>query len=327
MPDKRHLRIALLTSPLLGALVISPPFIVADMPWRVLPISFGIFTVATFAIWQLNFGLHARFGERRWLHYLSAYAIVAGVAVAVRLAKNPPFEELSSIPIIVSVIAAVSINTLILILYELLLLRDSYIRAEQENNQLRINQIETRLQLLRNQLHPHFLFNALGTLKTLIRRRPEQAQTYLVALSDFLRASLLFDSKRLISLREDWGIALNYLQLQGVRFGRGLEWEWKVDDTAADAWQLPPFTLQLLAENAVKHNRADEEQPLRICIETEDADNRILQITNNLQPKAALEAGSGIGLQNLGQRLTLLGGSPPEIVQNQDAFCVRIRCL
>jgi sensor histidine kinase YesM len=125
-------------------------------------------------------------------------------------------------------IQALSINIISLVLTELILLRNRKEKIETENARLRLANLEARHNQLKQQLHPHFLFNSLNTLKALIRKTPEQAEDYLVRLADLLRFSIYANKEE--SNREKEIICVNYLNMQQVRFGAALDYRIKSDN-------------------------------------------------------------------------------------------------
>ena len=125
---------------------------------------------------------------------------------------------------------ALSSNTIILIIQDLMLLREKKAIIESENAQLKIKNIEATYNQLKQQIHPHFLFNSLNTLKTLIRKKPEDAEAYLKKLSDFLRVSISFNNEDLAKLSDELKFCLDYLELQKGRFGEALKYSIEIPE-------------------------------------------------------------------------------------------------
>jgi two-component system LytT family sensor kinase len=200
-----------------------------------------------------------------------------------------------------------------------------YIRTQNEREiaQLRTANAETTNQLLRQQVQPHFLFNALNVLKTLIRKDPDQAQVYLLRLSDFLRTSFTQNKKSTSTLIEEIKICQDYLTMQKMRFGEALHIDMSIPPEFHDA-KLPFFSLQPLVENAIKHNQLTEESPLYIRIWVEDG---LLHVRNNLQRKWSVEDSTGNGLQNLSERYHLLTGKSLRVEDDGTYFMVTFCCL
>lgn len=152
---------------------------------------------------------------------------------------------------------------------------------------------ELQLQQLKAQMNPHFVFNALNTLDELIAVAPEQASSYLQHFASLYRMSLRYAEQQLVPLSDELNFARHYFQLMQLRLGDGYQLEIKTDDQAATYW-LPPFSLQLLLENALLHNQGSAAQPLRVAVVVRDGR---LEISNPLQPNPAaatdLLSGSG----------------------------------
>ncbi len=155
---------------------------------------------------------------------------------------------------------------------------------------------------LKNQLDPHFLFNSLNVLTSLIEEDPSQAQKFTTSLSKVYRYVLEQKSKNLISVDEELQFAKTYVRLLKMRFEDSIVFE--IPEKASDPEaKIVPLSLQLLLENAVKHNVVNSARPLHIRIYEE---NGFLVVSNNLQEKAVVKKSSGVGLQNIRQRYAIL---------------------
>lgn len=198
-------------------------------------------------------------------------------------------------------------------------------RIQLELMQLKSSNADTTNQLLKQQIQPHFLFNALNTLKSLIKKRPDTAEDYLIRLSDFLRASFSHKPSGLSTVAEELTICNNYMEMQKIRFGDSINYRVDIADTDPDLQHLlPVFSLQPLLENAIKHNIATIENPLTIKIVKE---NNYIMVSNNLQFKNSMETSTGNGLVNLKERYKIL--SEDEVIINNDnhTFSVKIKIL
>lgn len=162
---------------------------------------------------------------------------------------------------------------------------------------------QQRLQLLQQQLDPHFLFNNLNVLSVLMHKNPDSAEDFLDHFTSIYRYLLQQQDKSLVSLQQELEFARSYIYLLQQRFGNHYQINIAVTDDDAQTWLTIPASLQLLLENAVKHNQATAEQPLDITIFRQQ--DR-LEITNNKQPKAFAVESAGKGLENLNQRCQLI---------------------
>lgn len=176
---------------------------------------------------------------------------------------------------------------------------------------------------LKNQLDPHFLFNSLNVLTSLIEENPEAATHFTTSLSKVYRYVLEQKNKELVTLEEELKFASLYMSLLAVRFEDSIVY------TAPKTLKNPqakvvPLSLQLLLENAVKHNQVTPSKKLHITISEE---NETLVITNNMQPKQVLKESTGVGLRNIRDRYLLLTKRPVTIQENRKEFSVAIPIL
>ncbi|TDT50696.1 histidine kinase [Maribacter spongiicola] len=176
---------------------------------------------------------------------------------------------------------------------------------------------------LKNQLDPHFLFNSLNVLTSLIEEDPMQAQKFTTSLSKVYRYVLEQKSKNLISVDEELKFARTYVRLLKMRFEDSIVFEIPDAATNPEA-KIVPLSLQLLLENAVKHNVVTSSKPLHIRIYEEDD---YLYVVNNLQEKQVVKKSSGVGLQNIRQRYAILTKKEMQIFKTNKEFKVRLPML
>lgn len=235
-------------------------------------------------------------------------------------------------PIIAPIVFVFGINALSLFAIELVLSRASqaqfniqYANMQAENAMLRVKSLEAQHEKLKNQLHPHFLFNSLSALRSLIRRDPALAEQYLLKLSGFLRFSISHNEQNIVPLTEELRFSVDYLEMQKIRFRGALEYSVDIPvDHLSDAC-LPVFSLQLILENAIKHNQLTQEQPL--CIDIRYLESGWLLVENNIQVKLSADPASGIGLKNLSDRYKLLAHDDIRIENNSDLFKVYLKVI
>ncbi|WP_243471305.1 histidine kinase [Winogradskyella sp. MH6] len=176
---------------------------------------------------------------------------------------------------------------------------------------------------LKNQLDPHFLFNSLNVLTSLIEENPDSAQKFTTALSKVYRYVLEQKNKELVTVDEELNFARTYMSLLKMRFEDSIIFE--IPDKASNPEsKVVPLSLQLLLENAVKHNMVTSSKPLHIKI-YEDGNH--LVVMNNLQPKQIVKKSSGVGLENIKQRYQLLTERKVYINQREKDFAVAIPML
>lgn len=186
-------------------------------------------------------------------------------------------------------------------------------RLERENSQI-------RFETLKSQLNPHFLFNSLNVLSSLIKKDSEKAQSFIDEFSSVYRYTLDVIEKPVVELREEIDFAKSFLFLQKIRFDNAVDMEINVDASKLN-YLVPPLAVQTLLENAFKHNKATVENPLKIKIYNE---NDWLVVVNNLQPKIKGADSKGVGLNNLNKRYELLGEGLPQYSVTEKEYIARI---
>lgn len=184
---------------------------------------------------------------------------------------------------------------------------------------LRTEKYRGQVRLLRDQLNPHFLFNSFNVLIDVIYQDQDEAADYVRELSKFYRHILEVQSEDLVALDQELSFTRRYVALQQRRFGSALKVIEKL--TPHPQEEIPPLVLQLLVENAIKHNTASEQEPLEISIYHE-AD--FLVVENSLQRKQMVESGTGIGLENIVKRYQILTDKQVIISEKQGLFKVKL---
>ncbi|WP_395045922.1 2TM domain-containing protein [Flavobacterium sp.] len=180
-----------------------------------------------------------------------------------------------------------------------------------------------KFESLKNQIDPHFLFNSLNVLSSLIEENPENAQRFTTSLSKVYRYVLEQKDKELVSVEEELSFAKTYMNLLKMRFENSLTYELPTENINPEA-KVVPLSLQLLLENTVKHNVVSEQKPLNIKIFIE---GDCLVIQNNFQKKEVLQDRQGVGLQNIINRYGIISNRKVLIEQNENTFSVKIPVL
>jgi two-component system, LytTR family, sensor kinase len=193
-----------------------------------------------------------------------------------------------------------------------------------KNKSLEAENLKAQLNTLQQQLNPHFLFNSLNSLHSLIQEDAGKSQEFVQKLSLVLRYSLDFQKKELVSIAEELTFLEAYTYLLKIRFGEKLTIEYQNFDKIKGL--VPPLSLQLLIENAVNHNEISTQHPLSIFIHF-DVKNAIISVKNNLNPKRKPSEGAGLGLYNLDNRYMLLSQKHIDIQQDAHSFKVNIPVL
>lgn len=190
-----------------------------------------------------------------------------------------------------------------------------------EVEQLKQERLEAQLRSLSEQISPHFLFNSLSILQTML---PDDAsRNYIVQLSNVYRYLLAFHDNQLATLGEELAFMRSYVYILQERFEDAFQVKMDIDD-ALLLKKIPPLTLQLLVENAVKHNVVSLDDPL--CIELSSNGN-FLSIQNRKSPRISVESSTGKGLENIATRYRLLAEASINIQDSNDTFTVTIPLL
>lgn len=193
-------------------------------------------------------------------------------------------------------------------------------RIAVENEMLRAENLNSRYEALKNQLDPHFLFNSLNTLRSLIEDNTDKAEDFIQQLSVVLRYNL--QNKELVTLAQELDCVRSYCKMMKMRFGDNLLFEHNIDHGKYDHYHVLPLSIQGLIENAIKHNVISSKQPLTVHVYT-DNDNHLI-ISNKIQPKIGKEEGTGIGLANLAERYRLKWNEKVEIFDDGKNFSVTL---
>jgi two-component system LytT family sensor kinase len=183
---------------------------------------------------------------------------------------------------------------------------------------------KSQLQALKSQLDPHFLFNSLNTLASLMGEENKEAQTFLAELSDVYRYVLVNREKNVVTLTEEMDFLDSYIYLNKIRFRENLLVEKKISPETYQQ-RIAPLSLQLLMENAIKHNAATKERPLIITIS--DMEEGYIAVVNNVQEKKILEKSLKLGLQNIVNRYRILTKKKVFITNDASLFTVKIPLL
>ncbi|WPR74980.1 sensor histidine kinase [Algoriphagus sp. NG3] len=187
---------------------------------------------------------------------------------------------------------------------------------------LRNEKLASQYQSLKDQLNPHFLFNSLNVLSNLVYENADKSAAFIQKLSRIYRYVLEAQKEEIIALEKEVDFATNYLELQKIRFEESLQFS---IDIKEETGMIPPLSLQLLLENAIKHNIISEENPLFIHI-FRKKDN--LWISNTFQPKSSQnEPSTGVGLNNIKMRYQLLSDREMAVIQTKDEFLVKLPIL
>ena len=196
----------------------------------------------------------------------------------------------------------------------------SYQETKVKEQKIIASTANAKFESLKNQIDPHFLFNSLNVLSSLIEENPENAQRFTTSLSKIYRYVLEQKDKELVTLQEELTFAKTYMNLLKMRFENSISFELP-EDFNNDEAKVVPLSLQLLLENTIKHYVGSEQKPLHIKIYI--ADNYLI-VENNLQIKEVLQDRRGVGLQNIVNRYALISERKVLIEENTAYFKIKI---
>lgn len=221
-----------------------------------------------------------------------------------------------SVAFLKSAAAVTLINIFILAVAEFMIQAIISRNLQNENAVLQYRQ-------LKSQINPHFLFNSLNVLVSLINKNQETAVKYTKKLSMVYRYVLTQDAQDTVTVEEEMGFINNYIEILKTRFDKGLEF---IFDIGADDMlkSVPPMSLQLLIENAIKHNAVLPDNPLVVRIYSDGSE---LCVSNNLRPRMSSSEGVGIGLKNLSKKYAILSETDISISRSDDTFTVKLPLL
>jgi len=225
---------------------------------------------------------------------------------------------------ILEIIGGLLVGFFILSLYEGFGLYNRLTNAEIEKEKLEKESVLTQLASLKSQVNPHFLFNSLNTLSYLIPESPERAENFVQQLSRVYRYILEIKDEKLISLKDELNFLNSYVFLLKERFGENLVVSIKIEEQYLKRYIIP-LSLQLLFENAIKHNEISKLNPLTIEVFINKNGN--LVVNNNLQKKSLVQHTSKMGLHNIKSRYELLTDRLVEVIEDIKNFTVIVPLL
>ena len=207
---------------------------------------------------------------------------------------------------------------LMFITLELLLLHRQKNLGELENEKLKSSYLNSKLENLKDQINPHFLFNSFANLSALINEDQHKAKKYLSNLSDVFRYTLNNSNEQIVDLIDELALLNSYIELYKIRVQDGLSLQ---IDLPNKQKKILNMSLQPLMENVIKHNEISKEKPLSICLKQK---GDLLIFENNLNPKNMSVNSNGIGLSNLNERYKILVGKEINIQKSETHFIVTL---
>lgn len=325
VPTRQLTKTALITAPLIALMLATPLYVTVAYERFNFFAMWGGGTAIIGLAWFFNIGV-IHLVKKPWILTWKRIFIVGALMFLISYVGIYAFGD--RIPVkgwslnAIRIVNILAVNTVIYILIDLTVVRDNKGKMELENANLKIVNLEAEFKLLKDQINPHFLFNALSTAKALVKQKPELAEQYIVKLSDFLRASIAND-KKTVSLRDELALCDDFIALNKIRFGEAIQYKSQIQTNTSNHF-VPYFSLLSLLENAIKHNQFTSESPLHIVI---NANDEYISVSNNKKEKFRIETSPKTGLKNLNERYKILTGNEIKIENAQEEFTVSMSLL
>ncbi len=295
---------------------------------------FLVILVIVAAVWESNRGLfkffehHNSVLSRRltplvpfFLASLISVALIALLVTFVVLSwqGEPLSGQMHQLKIALAFAFRINLflHTLNAIIYFNRRLKDTVLEAER----LKTVSLESQFEALRNQINPHFLFNSLNVLTGIVHKDADTATDFIKQLAHVYRYLLYNQENKTVSLRTEMEFIDAFVFLIKMRFDQQVIVNQDISTVDQDAFQLPPASVQLLVENAIKHNITSRKRPLEVNIFVEDD---YLVVQNNLQRKPNHSVSGGLGLNNIKMRYQHLVNRRIQIIENHESFTVKL---
>lgn len=203
--------------------------------------------------------------------------------------------------------------------------QQNYTRLLLEKEQLQTENYKTQLKALRAQVDPHFLFNALNTLRSMVRQQHAGSEKFIMSLADFYRHTLQHNENTTLQLAEELAVLQSYLFVMKSRNEEAVSVDIHIDD-ALLLFHLPALALQVVVENCFKHNSMTSKKPLHIKVS--NTDDYFIEVKNNIQPKIGNPEPSGFGLDSLRKRYALMNIQNGLIIrETPEFFSVKLKLI
>lgn len=258
---------------------------------------------------------------RLGIHSFAGITLIVTVFLLTKL-LFPEYEQVGKAPFLLAV--AMGLIFVNMMSTSLILIRfmDKWVYTEKRIDAIKEEKLRMDYTVLQDQINPHFLFNNLSVLKSLIIYDQETAVSFTQSFTDVYRYVLNSKEKVLVELKDELQFIDNYISLHKERLGNGINVQFMIDKEGVGK-NIAPLSLQLLVENAIKHNIASKEKPLLLEI---SSDNNYLTVRNNLQLKESSYS-TNTGLSNLVKRYELLENGDVIVEQGDDYFMVKVPLL
>jgi LytS/YehU family sensor histidine kinase len=254
-----------------------------------------------------------------------ALFVTAATTVSTLIIRKSEIQELALLKTVINILAILVLILFWNAIYFTFHFFQKARKQELSNISLEASKNEIELKNLRAQLNPHFLFNSLNSIRALIELDPTKAKEAITKLSGLLRSSLLMGKENLVELKDELEMVRNYLDLEKIRFEERLTVNWDLDPEL-NRYKIPPFLLQMLAENAIKHGISNLIQGGTVSIVTRRYGDEVHILVENSGTLGG-EADTGIGLVNSKRRLDLQFKGMVEFTLHQEEEKVKAELI
>lgn len=313
-----------ISSPLLALFGAGPLYIFGVLDLQQITRMYVSLLLSVVIYWIINGYLFIKLKKKiTWQMLLLSYVVTFfSNILKAPLAPYVSFLEVRDILeqyLVYPIITTLALNTIILLIINLIIGEREKRAAQQTIADLNMRKLEAENQVLMQQLQPHFLFNALSILKSLIKEDANLAEEYSIKLSEFLRYAVDSHATELVSIQDEMQFVNNYIELQQIRFENAFEFQVNIPTEVYQA-KVPVLAIQVLVENTFKHNYFTEKRPLQIAINYADEH---LEVFNNLVSVKLTER-AGTGLSNLEKRYQFITGKEILVTPTETTFSVKI---
>jgi len=320
--------------PWFGLIIPNLSGLFGDLSWRDWQywVGYLYFIAAAFAIWWGNRFIYLRqrdyydWFNRPFMRILTMLFGLIFYTAPFTLTMCFLWYWSQGLPVDQNVVVTTELINVIAVIFITNVYETTFLLKDWEDERLRAANLEklkatAELEALKNQVDPHFMFNSLNTLSHFITEDPKKAKLFLEHLADMYRYILKSKDVELVRLEEEQRFLQSYLSLMQMRFGKALDLQW-IEKPVAGQWFIPPISLQILLENAMKHNEFSVNKPLRVEIGfTADT----LWVENRKSSKrVAIQNSLAVGLKNLDERFRLITGRSIEIGDQAELFSVTL---
>lgn len=321
-----------ITIPNITGIIVNSSFI-----WWQLILSYGFFMLTSFLVWKGNMLLVKNIRKQSekntpayyrivFSYFISTLIYTVVVSGAMLTGWYFIFNGGAFNWMVISQTTALIVFCVILIntIYEIIFLRqemeDSFLKMQL----LEMDKIKAELTSLKSQIDPHFIFNSLNTLSYLITGKPAIARIFNETLAKVYRYILVYKDENLVFLKEELEFVTNYFYLISIRYEQAVNLIIEIPDTKAENYLITPVSLQVLIENAIKHNDFSKKEPLTVFLSVQSG---FVTVNNRIRKKEYAEESSGIGLNNLKERSFLITNRNIIITNEHNEFTVRVPIL